>query len=235
MKHYLTILIVLLTAAMAYGQITVVTPPLSDGVYVLRISNGQASLSVGVQPNVGPIVTPVIVDPVIPGPVVPPATDLKSAANVAIAAVPDYADKSTSIKQLAFMLNFTVSMIPNDNTQFDPKGTAVIKSMFDAVLEAEAGKWVGFLTTIDPYLKACTTNAQFVAAVKTIQQALVDAAPDSGQGEMFGAYPTYGVQAEMDGKLGDGKFLAWLMKMTPVILTILRMYFPVIPNIPLPF
>jgi hypothetical protein len=215
-RFTLSVAAFLIAVSVAHGQVTVVTPPLQDGVYVLRVANGQATLTNAVVPNIGPVVTPPIVTP----PVNPPQTDLKQVASSAIAAVPTYADKDTNIKQLAFALNMVTGSIAN-SPKPQAEGIALIKGLFDSIAKGNATQWAGFWTAVTPHLNACTTNAQLATAFGTIQQALADAVPDSAdETETFGEFPTYGLQA--DG--ANGEWLRFIMEMLPIILEIIKLF-----------
>ena len=212
MKRYilatlLAVGIVLTLGADNQAQITVVTPPLNDGVYVLRIANGQASLAVGVQPNVGPVV-----DPVIPGPVVPVTTDLTSAAAKAIAEIPAYADKATHIKQLAFAMNLATTSFKGSGKP-NPDAIDAVQGFLESAVDKTT--WAPFFAAVNPHLKASTTYDALRANYRIIVAALESAMPDSALegGETLGdvplGIPTYGLQA--DG--ANGEWLAFLMQL----------------------
>lgn len=227
-------MLLMLVCGMASAQTTIVTPPLQDGLYVLRVKNQQAILTPAVEPNVP--VNPVVPTPT-PIPTPTPTTDLSQVASSAIAGVPEYAGKDTQIRQLAFLVNFVAPNIPSDNTPPAADSILALKKTFLIATGTDDPQWAGFWTAVEPHLKACSTNAQFSAAVKVIQQELANSLPDSSdeEPELFGSFPTYGAKSAMDGKLGDGTFLAWLMANLPQIIAIIKMFVPQIPNIPLPF
>lgn len=154
-----------------------------DGVYVLEVAKGMASVTPATKVVVGPIDVPDV-------PIVTPPANLD--VKKAIAAVSD-PDKDLHLRAMTFAMNMVAGQVANSNRTVAESVAAVKEFVNTAAMGAD---WSPFWNALDPHLKACASNRQLSAMLVSVQKAMEAEIPDSG-GEvvLFGGLPTYGMEA----------------------------------------
>jgi len=157
----------------------------------------------------GPNVTPGPVDPPPVDPVTPP-TGLLETLTAATNAVPAYVAKDTDAKSIAFSINFVAPYLKGNAKASDV--TAILKTMADAGMGANATKWTAWWATFDGATKTMTMP-QYKAALTVATSALTSNAGFKS-GEFMGA-ESFGLDITQLMKL-----LEFIMKYLPMILAL---------------
>lgn len=156
--------------------------------------------------------SPVIPGPITPGPIIPaPTTDLASTIKKATDAV-TYATKDEDARSIAFNLNFVTPYLTGNAKASDI--TAVLKTMSDAGIGANAGQWTAWWATFDASTKNMTMDQYKVALGVAVNS--LTASSDFQSGEFMGV-ENFGLDLTKLMQL-----LEFIMKFLPIILALFQ-------------